>query len=405
MKSTGSKFMASRKRIIIFGAGKIGRSFIGQLFGTSGYDVVFIDVDQVLVSELQKRGQYRVLIKDRHPHVITVTKVSAVSGLDIPRAKEEIARADIIAVSVGKNALPKVLPTIAKGIEYRFKNRNLLEPLDIILAENMRSAADFVRNELTTLLPDDFPVSEKIGLIETSIGKMVPIMTDNDMKEDPLQVFAEAYNTLILDKRGFRNAIPEVDGLAPKDNIQAWVDRKAFIHNMGHAAVAYIGNFLHPNKKFMYEVLEDPQVLNLAKMAMCQAAEILLKAYPSDFTREDLQMHVDDLLQRFRNKMLKDTVFRVGLDLRRKLGADDRFMSIINMAKKLKMPYDKVLDAMVYGFVFNGEDENGQMFPDDVLFLKECRNDLTGILTEVCGLSNKRDLQSVKEKVRVLQDR
>jgi mannitol-1-phosphate 5-dehydrogenase len=45
---------------------------------------------------------------------------------------------------------------------------------------------------------------------------MVPLMTQKDLQHDVLQVFAEEYNTLCLDKMAFKNPIPEIEGLAPK---------------------------------------------------------------------------------------------------------------------------------------------------------------------------------------------
>src|SRR5690606_24195602 len=116
---------------------------------------------------------------------------------------------------------------IAEGLKIRYSAAPD-SPLDIILAENMRSAAEFVKNELVKYLPEGFPVDSYVGLIETSIGKMVPIMPLAELEKDPLVIFAEPYNTLILDAKAFRNPIPDVAGLAPKSNIKAWVDRKAF---------------------------------------------------------------------------------------------------------------------------------------------------------------------------------
>ena len=105
----------------------------------------------------------------------------------------------------------------------------------------MREAGDFMKEQLIKNLPSDFPIEKLVGLIETSIGKMVPIMPLAELEKDPLVVFAEPYNTLILDGKGFKSPIPEIKGLAPKNNIKAWVDRKAFIHNLGHATAAYYG--------------------------------------------------------------------------------------------------------------------------------------------------------------------
>jgi mannitol-1-phosphate 5-dehydrogenase len=242
------------KSILIIGAGKIGRSFIGQLFGQSGYQVVFADIDQEIVTELNRRKSYPVVIKGINEETILVQNVRAVSVLDRESFYKEIAKASIMAVSVGKNALEKVLPLIAEGL----KLRQILtpgNPVDIIIAENMRSSGDFMFNYLKELLPADFPLNEMAGLIETSIGKMVPLMSNADKEKDLLMVYAEPYNTLILDKKAFKGPIPAVKGLSLKENIKAWVDRKAFIHNLGHATAAYLSYFYHPELKYLYEGL------------------------------------------------------------------------------------------------------------------------------------------------------
>ena len=70
---------------------------------------------------------------------------------------ESVATAGIMAVSVGKKAIEKVIPVIAEGLKIRYSVAPDL-PLDIILAENMRSAAEFVKGELVKYLPDGFPV-------------------------------------------------------------------------------------------------------------------------------------------------------------------------------------------------------------------------------------------------------
>ena len=378
---TESKSRVDIRKIVIFGAGKIGRSFIGQLFGSSGYKTVFIDVDPVIISLLNERNSYRVVIKGDKEEEIIVHQVQAISALDRQSVIDAVATAGIAAISVGKNALEKVLPVIASGLEKRY-NDNPDKPLDIILAENMRSAAAFTRELLIKNLPLGFPVDSYAGLIETSIGKMVPIMPLAEVEKDPLVVFAEPYNTLILDRKGFKSPIPDVRGLAPKNNIKAWVDRKAFIHNLGHATAAYYGFSVHPESVYMFVILDDPAVLAFTREVMCQSAEILLKAYPSEFTFPDLENHIDDLIKRFRNKALLDTVFRVGHDLQRKLGSDDRFMGSIHLASQFNMPCDLIINAMSFGFLFRARDEEGNLFPSDSAFLEALPNKFESSLTE-----------------------
>ncbi|HBU46445.1 MAG: hypothetical protein VB075_01795 [Petrimonas sp.] len=388
-----------KKSILIFGAGKIGRSFIGQLFGLSGYEVVFSDIDVELVALLNLKKSYNIVIKGDKEERITIFNVRAINGNNEEAVTEEVKNTSIVAVSVGKNALLKIVPILAKGLIKRFQNHEH-GPVDIIIAENMRSANEVIYKELKNNLPLDFPLDDYVGLVETSIGKMVPIMTADEINKDPLAVFAEPYNQLILDKKGFRNEVPNVMGLAPKENIRAWVDRKAFIHNLGHATAAYYGFFKYPGSAYLYEVLEDKHVLEFTRRVMLQSAAILLKIYPEDFTPKDLSDHIEDLLFRFRNRALKDTLFRVGQDIPRKLGPDDRFMGIIRLGIPLKMPYDKILEAMSYAFFFKATDENGRRHEQDIVFEKLLSQGIDYTLQKVCGIDPVFD-QELAEKVKI----
>ncbi len=200
------------KSIAIFGAGKIGRSFIGQLFSLSGYEIIFIDVDQRIINELNRIKKYEVVIKSEKEEILQVSNVCGVNANNIAAVSDVIARCSLMATCIGKNALPKIFPIVAKGIEKRYETQPSF-PLDIILAENIRDACTLMKDGLTALLGKKFPVDSYLGFIETSIGKMVPIMPKEIENKNPLLVYAEPYNTLILDKNGFKNPIPQIEGL------------------------------------------------------------------------------------------------------------------------------------------------------------------------------------------------
>ncbi|MCK5469253.1 MAG: hypothetical protein KAI99_12105, partial [Cyclobacteriaceae bacterium] len=106
------------KKLVLFGAGKIGRSFIGQLFSRSGYEVVFIDIDKDIIINLNERKRYQVVIKsDDGDEEILVENVRGVLASDTEKVIEEVANTGILAMSVGQNAIPKITPLIAKGLE------------------------------------------------------------------------------------------------------------------------------------------------------------------------------------------------------------------------------------------------------------------------------------------------
>lgn len=381
------------EKLVLFGAGKIGRSFIGQLFSQSGFEVVFIDLFEPVINELNRRNEYRVIIKSNQPdEVILVKNVRGIISSDIESITNEIIDCDVVAISVGHAGLANVIPVLAQGLLKRYEKRGNV-PLDIIIAENMRNSDVFIKNTLLPLVGPNYPLEEIVGLVETSIGKMVPIMTKDDQGKDMLQVFAEPYNTLILDKKAFKSPIPNVKGLAPQKNIKAWVDRKSYIHNFGHAAAAYYGYFVNPSQLYLCDALANLDVAEFTKSAMKQSARVLMKKYPDEFTMEELDNHITDLIHRFQNKALGDTIYRVGCDLKRKLNINDRVLSPAIDGYNLQCSIDIILQTLGYGLFFRATDDHGNMFPGDKEFAVELEEyGIPFVLEKICGID------PVKEK-------
>ena len=382
--------MMYKKKMLQFGAGNIGRSFIGQLFSRSGYEVVFVDINKELVKELNKKRKYILAIKRNElpDEIILIENVRAINGGDKEAVIREIADADIVATAVGKHALPQIVQVIALGLQLRYKKRRK-NPLDIIIAENIRNGADYLRKELENFLPEEYPFDKLVGLVESSIGKMVPLMKEEDKKKDLLWVFAEPYNTLIVDKKGFKNPLPQVMDLWAIENIKAYVDRKLFIHNLGHSASAYFGYQYDSEMTFIYEALEVPEIYKTVRECMKQSAVALNRTYPKDLALQDLQNHIDDLLFRFQNKSLGDTIFRVGRDLYRKLDKNERLVGPMLLAQIQGTPYNKIKRAFYTAIDFKAKDQKGEMYPSDkIFFRREYPKGLENILRSVCHLSS-----------------
>jgi len=145
-------------KLIQFGAGKIGRSFIGQIFSRAGWEVVFIDIVHALIDELNRRREYRVEIKDKSNYSLIIKNVRGVYADDTERVSNEVKEADMLATAVGQKALSGIIPVIGEGLKKRLKTYPG-KALDIIICENMRNAADYFRNCLLKELGPDFPFS------------------------------------------------------------------------------------------------------------------------------------------------------------------------------------------------------------------------------------------------------
>lgn len=371
------------KKLVQYGAGNIGRSLVGQLFSKAGYEVVFIDVDKTIIDALNKKRRYLIQVKDENPEDIWVENVRGVKGRDREAAIHEIATADIMATAVGPNALQYIYEIVAEGIKKR------TNPLNVIICENLRHMSHIVKENIQKYLPDDFPYDERVGLVETTIGKMVPIMPEEVKKKDPLLVWAEAYNTLYVAKAGFVGNVPEIPGVVARENFDAYVDQKLFIHNLGHAITAYLGYFANPENIYIWNAIRDRDIRGSVEGAMWESGRALIKEYPQEFNESNQKAHIDDLIRRFGNEHLGDTIYRVGRDLTRKLGFNERLIGASRLDMKHNIKPEYTAKGIAAALFFRAVDENGKPFDGDTKLLNDLKeHGLDYILGNVCGLNS-----------------
>ena len=310
-------------KAVMYGGGNIGRGFIGTLFSASGYETVFVDVVDAVVNTLNQEHKYpvRILSNDGHKD-IEVINVSAVDGKNADAVAETIASADILATAVGVNVLKFIVPNIAEGIRRRM-NRNG-GPLDIIICENLMDANKVIEGMLKALLSEEEQVwfDANIGLVEASIGRMVPVQTEEMKDGNPMRVCVEGYGYLPVDKAAFKGQIPAIKNMVPFEPFDFYIKRKLYVHNMGHATCAYLGDLL--GLEYIYESIDREEVYSVVRLAMEESAMALSKHYGVPLG--EIMQHIGDLLQRFTNVALKDTCKRVGGDPARKLSAHDRLI-------------------------------------------------------------------------------
>ena len=309
------------KQAVMYGGGNIGRGFIGATLSQSGYKVTFIDVAEPVVKALQEKEQYpvRYVSSEGHEDVV-IEHVTAVNGNDQEAASEAIANCDIMATAVGARILKFIVGNIVAGLRKRWTRDD--RSLNIIICENLMDANKVMEGMLKDLLTDEEKkhFDEKVGLVEASIGRMVPVQTEEMKDGDPMRVCVERYGFLPVDKAAFKGEIPEITNMVPFEPFDFYIKRKLYVHNMGHATCAYLGGY--EGRKYIYQSIDDPEILNIVQNAMLESALALHKKYGVGL--DGLMLHITDLLGRFRNAALNDTCKRVGGDPTRKLGAADQ---------------------------------------------------------------------------------
>lgn len=311
------------KKAVMYGGGNIGRGFIGMLFSASGYEVTFVDVAEPVVNTLNEKHCYPVRIISNQGHTdIAVNNVRAVNGNDGEAVAAAIANADIMATAVGVNVLKFIIPNIVAGIRKRKELGN--GPLNILICENLMDANKVIEGMLKAQMTADEQkwMDENIGLVEASIGRMVPVQTEQMKDGDPMRVCVESYGYLPVDKDAFKGEIPAIQNMVPFAPFDFYLKRKLYIHNMGHATCAYLGDIL--GLEYIYEAIDRDEVYIIVRNAMQESAQALSKKYGVNLA--DIQNHITDLLLRFTNAALMDTCKRVGGDPKRKLSPQDRLI-------------------------------------------------------------------------------
>lgn len=337
-----------------FGAGNIGRGFLGQLYFESGYRTTFVDVVDEVVEALQRRGSYPLRLVEDTEETLTIENVGAVHGRDVEAVAGIVARADIVSTAVGVPILPRIAPALAKGIERRFADANAA-PLNIIVCENLIDAGPYLRNEIRKHLDAAFHdiLESSVGLVEASIGRMVPVMTEAQKAEDLLLVCVEPYCELPVDGQGFKGAIPEIAHMKALPKFKAYVERKLFVHNMTHAVTAYAG-YLRGHE-FIWQAIRDAKVLALVEGAGRESCAALARKHGLD--TETLETHRQDLLRRYHNRALGDQVARVARDPLRKLSVNDRLIGAARLCLEQSLPLEHIAVAIAAALRYAAPDD------------------------------------------------
>ena len=336
-------------KAIQFGAGNIGRGFIGAVLAEAGYQLIFADVVEDLLKQINERKEYTVHVSDVNKYDLTIKNVSAVNS-NSEAAVEQIAEADIITTAVGLRILKFVAPAIAKGIALR-KNKGVEAPLNVIACENGLKATSQLKELVLAQLDEETKewVKDHVGFPDAAVDRIVPPVRC----EVPLDVAVEEYFEWDVERSSFVGPVPEIKGMTPVDNLLAYVERKLFTLNTGHATAAYLGKLKGIDT--IGECVANPEIFAIVKAAMQQSGEGLVKKF--GFDHDAHFAYIEKILRRFSNPFLKDECNRVGREPLRKLAPNDRLILPMMTAKGFGLPYDKLLLAIGGALHFNNQED------------------------------------------------
>lgn len=332
-----------------FGAGNIGRGFIGKLLAESEAELTFADANAELVDQLNHSQQYKVHVVGSQHQIDVVSRIVAVNA-NSGEVIDRIRQADLITTAVGPMILDKIAATLASGLQLRFDDGNLT-PLNIIACENMVRGTTHLKSAVLARLPEAYHerLEQCVGFVDSAVDRIVPpAAAAND---DPLEVTVESFSEWIVDQTQFKGQVPAVTGMELTGNLIAFVERKLFTLNTGHCITAYLGALA--GYRTIREAIADVVIQEKVRRAMQQSGEVLVRRY--GFDRQLHHAYIEKILGRFANPYLVDEIDRVGRQPLRKLGADDRLIKPLLGTLEYGLEHDALLEGIAAALCYRND--------------------------------------------------
>lgn len=379
-----------------FGAGNIGRGFVAEFLHKGGYQVIFADVMDSIITALQNSSSYEITeIGPEGEHTFKITNYRAInSKTHEADVIEEISKADLVTCAVGPNILKFIAPVIAKGIERRSAEA---KPLAVIACENAIGATTTLEGHIKH--GDNTPEHrldthhKRARYANSAIDRIVPAQDTNA----GLNVKIESFFEWVVDKTPFaEHGHPNIHGVKWVDDLTPYIERKLFTVNTGHASAAYHGY----NRKLrtIHDALTDKDVHEEVRACLQETTTLIVNKHDIDHAEQ--REYVEKILKRISNPHLEDVVERVGRAPLRKLSRRERFIGPASELVERGHSCEALLRAIEVAFRFQnveGDEESVEL----AKILKE--HQAEDVVAKVTGLDRDHKLfapvQKIVEKV------
>ena len=362
-----------------FGAGNIGRGFIGALLQDAGYFVVYADVNQQLIDALNSAQGYTVNELDGEHQSHHYTNFIALNTVtDQVDLSQWIARAEIVTASVGAAILPRIAPSIEAGLVLRNSDQKLV----VMACENALRASETIRDAML-----DEENKSKAIFCNTAVDRIVPLQAAGTEPD----VSVESFSEWVIDVSPLGGRQLNLAGAKQVENLDPYIERKLYTVNTAHLAIAYLGQ--QAGHETIVSALSDPKVRTAAEAALAETSRVLILKHGLD--EADHAAYVAKTLQRISNPAVDDEVVRVGRDPVRKLSRYERLIGPAAFyAEHVGRP-DALLSVIDAALSFSAAEDST---------VQQLRKDLGAMSaeefsSEICGISRSHPLSPMLESI------
>jgi mannitol-1-phosphate 5-dehydrogenase len=371
------------KQAVHFGAGNIGRGFIGLLLTQSDYYVTFLDVNDTVIQALKQRNEYTVELVGETIESIRVINVTGVNSRTEPQlTQDSLNQAELITTAVGPSILPIIAKSLVQTIEYRSLNQ-IQSYLNIIACENTIGGSYQLETALRALLSPEAKeyLDQWVGFPNAAVDRIVP----NQVNEDSLLVKVEPFFEWVIDTKGIKGSL-SIEGANFTDRLEAFIERKLFTVNTGHATVAYAA--FRKGYATIPEAMQDEQIERLLAGVLGETGDYLVNQYGFDV--EAQKKYILKTIKRFKNPYVVDEVNRVARGVLRKLSANDRFIKPLRECSRVGISVDHLIASIANALHYDAADDIEAVKLQELIKNKGLKD----AFAEVSGLDSQSELMA-----------
>ena len=333
-------------KAVHFGAGKIGRGFIAELLHDTGYEIVFVDVNEAVNQELNQYHNYYLYVIEENYRRKEIDKVSSLSP--VTQAEEVIKAvvdADLVTTAVLADNFSKIAKNLAEGLKERLNAGK--ERINVIPCENAILCGDMLKKEIIkTGMIEEEQLEQIAAIPNTAVDRMV-FGTNRDGR-DGIEIGKDHELVIEKDKLADPKQKP-IRGAEYTDNLQKFLERKLYVINCGHAWSGYMAYLM--GYKIIQDYFAKKTNVEMTRAVMKEVAALVEKKH--GFSQEEMEDYVNFALNRFLTPGITDTVERISRAPIRKLGANDRLVGPASQCEKLGLPNELLLKGIAAAFLFD----------------------------------------------------
>ena len=377
-----------------FGAGNIGRGFIGYLLNKTGYDLCFVDVNEEIIESINQTNSYKIELLDDDSTRETVSPVTALNSIkEKDKVIEAITEADLITTSVGVENLSKIAGLIAEGLLQRIEQNKT--KIDVIANENAVNASSTLKEEIAENISEEEmdKITEFVGFPNSAIDRLA---LSKEIDGEEVAVVEPVYEWVINKSEMKNPELPPIEDVIYVEDLEAYINRKFYMINMAHAATAYVG--YNAGEETIQSTLADSKMREFIKAVLNEVKQYIV--IDSHFSSEELDAYIEKTIKRFKNENISDDVRRVGRAPIRKLGSDERLIKPLRNLYQLDLPLENLTIVIAAAFSFdNPEDEEAVRLQEYIQ-----KNGIDKAVPNFTGIEAQELINKIKENYHKVKD-